>query len=92
MFRSLDVPPLGVVENMSGSFGRGAGRVVASELGLPFLGEVPFDPDVVEEGDRGVPTIVARPHSATATAFAQIAGGVASALGWRHVPAEDECR
>jgi len=88
MFRSLDVPTLGVVENMSGSFGRGAARTVALELGVPFLGEVPFDGEVVEEGDRGVPTIIARPRSDTAVAFAHIAAGVASALGWQHVPGE----
>jgi ATP-binding protein involved in chromosome partitioning len=86
MFRSLAVPTLGVVENMSGVFGRGAARTVASELAVPFLGEVPFDGEVIGEGDRGVPTIIARPHSTTAAAFARIAAGVASALGWQRVP------
>ena len=43
LFRTLEVPVLGVVESMSGPFGRGAGRTVASELAVPFLGEVPFD-------------------------------------------------
>jgi ATP-binding protein involved in chromosome partitioning len=90
MFRSLDVPLLGVVENMTGSFGRGAARTVAMELGISFLGEVPFDREMVEEGDRGVPTIVARPQSATSAAFEQVAAGVASALGWQRVPSEDE--
>ena len=83
MFRTLDVPVLGVVENMSGVFGRGAGRSVASELGVPFLGEIPFDETVVEEGDRGTPTMVERAHSATGLAFDHIAATVAEALGWR---------
>ena len=85
MFRTLAVPVLGVVENMSGPFGRGAGRTVAADLGVPFLGTVPFDEAVVGEGDEGTPTIIARPHSATAMAFEAIARNVAAALGWHHV-------
>lgn len=86
MFRALDIPVLGVVENMSGPFGRGAGKAVATELDATFLGEVPFDDTVVDEGDRGVPTMVARPDSLTAAAFDGIAGRIASALGWQRVP------
>jgi ATP-binding protein involved in chromosome partitioning len=89
MFRTLEVPLLGVVENMSGPFGSGAGRTVADELGAPFLGTVPFDEIVVTEGDRGTPTVIARPHSATAAAFDTIARGVAAGLGWSHVAAGD---
>jgi ATP-binding protein involved in chromosome partitioning len=88
MFRALEVPVLGVVENMSGPFGRGAGRAVASELGVPFLGEVPFDERIVGEGDAGTPTMVARPDSASGIAFEHIARAVAGALGWRHTAAE----
>jgi ATP-binding protein involved in chromosome partitioning len=82
-FRALDVPVLGVVENMSGPFGRGAGTLVANELAVPFLGEIPFDSTVVSEGDNGVPTMIARPESTTGCAFGRIAAGVAIALGWR---------
>lgn len=85
MFRALEVPVLGVVENMSGVFGRGAGQSVALELGVPFLGEVPFDPAVVDEGDRGTPTMIERADSATGRAFDRIAATVAEALGWRRV-------
>ncbi len=85
MFRALDVPVLGVVENMSGLFGRGAGRAVASELDVPFLGEIPFDATIVDEGDRGTPTMVERADSATGLAFDRIATTVAEALGWRRV-------
>jgi len=87
MFRTLEVAVLGVVENMSGPFGRGAGRAVAHDLAVPFLGEVPFDPAIVDDGDAGVPTIVARPHGASAGAFDGIARAVAGALGWRHAEA-----
>lgn len=89
MFRALEVPLLGVVENMSGVFGRGAGRNVATELGVPFLGEVPFDATIVDEGDQGVPTLIARPESDSAMAFDYIASGVAGSLGWQRVSATD---
>jgi ATP-binding protein involved in chromosome partitioning len=82
MFRALDVPVLGVVENMSGVFGRGAGRAVASELDVAFLGEIPFDDAIVDEGDRGVPTMVGRSTSPTGVAFDRIAECVATRLGW----------
>jgi ATP-binding protein involved in chromosome partitioning len=85
MFRALDVPVLGVVENMSGAFGRGTGRSVASELGVPFLGEIPFDATIVDEGDRGRPTMIERAESTTGLSFDRIAATVAEALGWRRV-------
>ena len=84
MFRALEVPVLGVVENMTGVFGRGGGRAVAAELGVPLLGEVPFDAAVVEDGDAGTPTMVARPASPAALALDAVARAVAGALGWRH--------
>jgi ATP-binding protein involved in chromosome partitioning len=85
MFRSLEVPVLGIVENMAGAFGRGAGDAIAAELSVPFLGAVPFDPSMVAEGDAGAPTVLARPESEAARALAAIAHGVAAGLGWRHV-------
>lgn len=87
MFRALEVEVLGIVENMSGPFGRGAGESVATDLTVPFLGEIPFDAAVVKEGDDGVPTMVARHESTTGAAFDRIAAGVAGALGWRRVEA-----
>jgi ATP-binding protein involved in chromosome partitioning len=85
LFRTLDVPVLGVVENMSGVFGRGAGSSVAAALDIPFLGEIAFDPAVVDEGDRGRPTMIERPDSATGATFDRIATTIAEALGWRRV-------
>jgi ATP-binding protein involved in chromosome partitioning len=87
MFRTLEVPVLGIVENMSGPFGHGAGALVAQELGVPLLGEVPFDETIVAEGDAGVPTMIARPHSASGMAFDCVASAIARALGWQHVTA-----
>jgi ATP-binding protein involved in chromosome partitioning len=89
MFRSLDVPLLGVVENMCGAFGHGAGRTVAAELAIPFLGEIPFDQAVIAEGDVGIPTIVARPDSSSGLAFAAVARAVAESLGLQHVAAAE---
>jgi len=85
MFRALEVPVLGVVENMSGAFGRGAGPTVASELGVPFLGEIPFDATIVDEGDRGTPTMIERADSVAGLAFDRIAALVAETLGWRRI-------
>jgi ATP-binding protein involved in chromosome partitioning len=85
MFQSLDVPVLGVIENMCGAFGRGAGREVATELAIPFLGEIEFDETVIAEGDAGIPTVIARPDSDAGLSFARIAREVAAALGYEHV-------
>jgi len=70
---------------MSGVFGRGAGLTVASALGVPFLGEIPFDESIVEEGDRGVPTMIDRAESETGAAFDRVAASVATSLGWEKV-------
>jgi ATP-binding protein involved in chromosome partitioning len=89
MFRSLEVPLLGIVENMCGAFGHGGGRMLSAELAVPFIGAIPFDQVVIAEGDAGTPTVVARPESAAGMAFAAVAREVAVALGWRHVSAAE---
>ena len=92
MFEKVDVPVLGVVENMSFFtppdlpdrkyyiFGEGGGKRIAEELGVAFLGEVPIDPRVVEGGDAGRPILVHAPESAAAAAFRTLAGSVARKL------------
>jgi ATP-binding protein involved in chromosome partitioning len=87
MFSALGVPVLGVVENMTGLFGVGAGLAVSAELGVPFLGSIPFDAGIVREGDAGTPTVIARPGSPAAASFDRIAQRVAETLGWRRVEA-----
>ena len=84
MFRTLEVPLLGLVENMTGAFGQGAGAELAADLGTALLGSVPFDEEMVVEGDAGRPTVLARPSSPAARAFGAIAHGIAAALGWQH--------
>ena len=87
MFRALEVPVLGIVENMTGAFGPGAGVAVSASLGVPFLGAVPFDEHVVADGDAGVPTIAGRPESTTSRAFHDIAEAAMAALGWQRTTA-----
>lgn len=89
MFTRLNVPVLGVVENMTGAFGTGGGATVAQSLGAPFLGSVPFDMDVVQEGDGGTPTVVARRDSDFARSFQHIARQVAHSLGWEHAESSE---
>lgn len=91
MFRTLDVQLLGIVENMTGAFGNGAGAAVARDLATRFLGEIPFDPLIVDEGDVGIPTMVGRPRGATGRAFDVIAQAVAGSLGWRREEAVSAC-
>lgn len=58
MFRKVNVPLIGIVENMSyfreeTPFGSGGGEQLAEELGIPFLGKIPLDPEISERGDAG---------------------------------------
>jgi ATP-binding protein involved in chromosome partitioning len=54
MFRQVNIPVLGIVENMSGEiFGRGGARAKAAEMGIPFLGEIPTEPEIRIQGDNG---------------------------------------
>ncbi|MGD8718844.1 MAG: Mrp/NBP35 family ATP-binding protein [Candidatus Zixiibacteriota bacterium] len=80
----VGIPILGVVENMGPLscpkcgeeirlFGGGGGERVAAEFGVPFLGSVPFDPDVVSSADEGKPVLVGQPRSAAAEAWRGIA-------------------
>jgi ATP-binding protein involved in chromosome partitioning len=88
MFEQVNVPVLGVIENMSyfiapdtGNkyeiFGRGGGQKLASEYRLNFLGEVPMGIEVREGGDKGVPVVVSFPESPQSIAFRKVAEEVA---------------
>jgi ATP-binding protein involved in chromosome partitioning len=104
MFRKVNVPVLGIIENMSyficrhcgereEIFGHGGGRKTAELLGVPFLGEIPIDPKVVVGGDSGEPIVVLDPSSAAAQAFRQLAASIvgqveSGAPGHTHGPGE----
>ncbi|MCS6834731.1 MAG: Mrp/NBP35 family ATP-binding protein [Anaerolineae bacterium] len=79
MFDQLNVPVLGVVENMAGDFfGMGGGEQLAKERGVPFLGRVPLSANVREGGDYGRPVVIYDAGSAAGQAFADIARAVAA--------------
>jgi len=90
MFRTLDVPILGVIENMSyldlpdgtrmDIFGSGGGEQLAQSTNTPFLGKIPIDPSVREGGDSGKPIIVYKPGSAAASSLRQITEGLAAKI------------
>jgi ATP-binding protein involved in chromosome partitioning len=88
MFRQLEVPVIGVVENMSyfvcpncdtrhELFGQGGGQRIAQTFNVPFLGQVPLQPNVRTGGDEGQPVVMADPESPAARAFQAVAGAVA---------------
>ncbi len=87
MFKKVNVPVIGIVENMSSFvcphcgqvtdiFKRGGGEKTADLLGTAFLGAVPLDAKIVLGGDAGVPIVVAEPQGAHAAAFRRIAEAV----------------
>ena len=79
MFESLDVPIVGVVENMAGEFfGEGGGEKLATQRDLTFLGRLPMAAAVREGGDYGRPIVISDPDSAAGKAFAQLAQMVAA--------------
>lgn len=79
MFEKLEVPILGVVENMSGEFfGTGAGEKLATDYNTEYLGSVPMDANVRQGGDSGEPIVVAYPESAAAKAIQEVASKVAA--------------
>ena len=81
MFEKLDVPIIGVVENMSGEFfGTGAGQRLAETLRVPFIGSIPLDANVRIGGDIGEPVVVTHPDSPAGQAMAAIAQAVAARI------------
>ena len=91
MFRRVDVPILGIVENMSVHicpkcgheehiFGHGGAREEASRMGVPFLGEVPLHVDIRRQSDAGTPVMVSAPDGPHAEAYRAIARGVIERL------------
>ena len=91
MFRRVNVPVVGIVENMStfvcphcgtrsDIFGHGGARHEAERLGVPFLGEVPLALDIREKSDAGLPVVASEPNGPHAQAFRAIAAAVREQL------------
>ena len=87
MFRKVDVPILGLIENMStficpscgersDIFGHGGARSEAERLGVPFLGEVPLHMEIRSNSDGGTPVTVSNPDGPHAVIYKEIAGAV----------------
>jgi ATP-binding protein involved in chromosome partitioning len=91
MFRRVNVPVLGIVENMSyfqcpecgtrsDIFGHGGARHEAERLGVPFLGEVPLHMTIREKSDAGLPVVATEPDGPHAKAYCEIAARVRDQL------------
>ncbi len=88
--KSLNLKMLGIIENMSGMtcphcgkdidlFKKGGGKKVAIELGVPFLGKIPIDPQIVISSDEGKPFIGTHPDSEASKAFMKIVESITEA-------------
>jgi ATP-binding protein involved in chromosome partitioning len=99
MFRQLNTPVLGIVENMSyylcshcGSrdeiFGNGGAREVSRKMQLPFLGEIPLSTSIRTHSDQGTPVVLAEPDSEQAKAFIQIAENLAAQISIQNMSGE----
>lgn len=85
MFEKVDIPTLGLVENMAQHvcsncghvehlFGQGGAQQMASQYGVPLLGSLPLEGRIREQGDVGFPLVVAQPDSTAAQAYRDLAG------------------
>jgi ATP-binding protein involved in chromosome partitioning len=99
MFRQLEVPILGVVENMSyleledgtrvDVFGTGGGERLASITGVPFLGAIPMNPAVRVGGDTGKPIVITDPESPVSQALEKLAGDIAARVSIAALQSDD---
>jgi ATP-binding protein involved in chromosome partitioning len=91
MFNKLNVPIVGVVENMSYLrcphcneqiylFGKGGGKKISEDFGIPFIGEVPLHPGIMESSDVGKPTVISEPDSVQAQSFTKAAKVIAGRI------------
>lgn len=91
MFEQVNVPVLGIIENMSGFtckhcgkttaiFKEGGGRAMAERLGVPFLSAIPLDPEIMMSGEQGAPVVSASPDSEPSRAFLEVADRLAEEI------------
>ena len=101
MFRKVNIPILGIVENMAVHscsqcghqehiFGEGGGERVAAEYGTEVLGALPLSLDIREQADSGKPSVMSDPNGTAATAYGQIASKVAAILADKASPGGPE--
>jgi ATP-binding protein involved in chromosome partitioning len=86
LFRELNVPILGLIENMSSFicdkcekehfiFGKDGAKNLAQNLGIPLLGQIPIEAALMEGGEKGLPAVLANPNSLGARVFGELAAG-----------------
>jgi ATP-binding protein involved in chromosome partitioning len=91
MYQKLNIPTLGLVENMSfyectnchhvaDIFGHGGGEKTAEQMGIPFLGRLPLYQPIRVGSDRGIPIVIAEPDSAGTRAFLELAEATVAQL------------
>ncbi len=91
MFKQVKVPVLGMIENMSGYtdpvtgtrldiFSKGGGELAAEQMGVPYLGAIPLDPEISISGDSGIPIIISHPDCAASKAFLAAAEKLAAQI------------
>jgi ATP-binding protein involved in chromosome partitioning len=108
MFSKLNVPIVGVIENMSflqcphcsekiNIFGKGGGQKISEKFNIPFLGEIPLSPQIMEGSDKGKPIILSEPDSVQANALRKVAkviagriSVIAAALNSNEVQADEQ--
>jgi ATP-binding protein involved in chromosome partitioning len=101
MYEKLNIPALGVVENMSyyecpschheaNIFGRGGGEQMAEQMGVPFLGRLQIYEPIRVGSDVGIPLVIAEPQSAAAQAFMSVASQMAAQISVKAARAEAE--
>jgi ATP-binding protein involved in chromosome partitioning len=99
--RKMGIPVIGIVENMSGFtcpkcgekidiLGAGGGKRLAEDLDVPFLGQIPIDPKICEEADKGVPFVTGHVESPAAKAFGEIVRKVENFLNTEKVKVNTE--
>lgn len=100
MFRDMNVPILGIVENMSTFicptchhetpiFSQGGGRKASEEMDVPFLGEIPLDGELCEGGDDGRPILLRDPQSPAADVFRRVARSLAGRVSVEALRSQD---
>ena len=101
MFQHVNVPIIGLIENMSGFicsncgtkhdlFGKDGGERTAKELDVPFLGSIPIDPRVVTSGDEGTPILISQPESPAAQAYVTVAKKLAAQLSISNIKEQSD--
>jgi ATP-binding protein involved in chromosome partitioning len=91
MFEQVNVPILGVIENMgafvckhcgkeTAIFGEGGGRMMATKFDVPFLGSIPLDPEIMKSGEDGLPILRSSPDSTAAKAYLNLAENITKVL------------